>query len=349
MRYGHLVNFFGSAKSAYLASEADLLNINLGSILTRKFIEFRNGFDIDDYAGNLKRQHIGILIRSDPQYPGYLKNISDAPIILYVKGVKGDKPVNLERTVAVVGTRKITDYGREVTREFVRGLVSAGITVISGMAYGVDAVAHETALDSGGQTVAVLGCGVDVIAPPSNTNLYHRIINSKMGAVVSEMPLGLRPNKGLFPARNRIISGMSLGVIVIEGTDDSGSLITARYAAQQGREVFGVPGPINSQYSLGPAKLIRDGAELVTSAREVIESLGLGTGKLINTKTAAFDQSGLSETGRKIVVFLDNGPVQIDLISRGLNLTIAEVAATLTILEMEGIVKDLGDKVYSLV
>jgi DNA processing protein len=281
-----------------------------------------------------------------------LKEVTDAPFLLYVKGIKGDRPINLERSIAVVGTRKITDYGREVTQKIVSGLVAHEVTIISGMAYGVDAVAHQTALDCGGQTVAVLGCGVDIIAPSSNINLYHDISRSGRGAIVSEMPLGLRPNKGLFPARNRIISGMSLGVIVTEGAGDSGSLITARFAAEQGREVFGVPGSIMSPYSQGPAKLIRDGAELISSALDVIESLGLGSKTLVSQKHIGSDQYNLSkrsESEKKIIELLQNGPIQIDLITREVNLTIAQTAATLTLLEMEGIVKDLGDKVYSLI
>jgi DNA processing protein len=267
---------------------------------------------------------------------------------LYVLGKKHG-PIDLERTIGVVGTRKITPYGREITKSLVSQLVAYGFTIVSGMAYGVDAVAHQAAIDAGGKTIAVLGCGIDVIAPSCNANLYQTIANGN-GAIVSEMPLGMRPNKGLFPARNRIISGLSLGVVVTEGADDSGALITARNAGEQGREVFAVPGPITSRYSAGPAKLLKNGAKLVETVNDIIEELGITANKQTNKSNFNKRISELtSKEERKIVELLKDQPVAIDELVRGSNLTTQVVGATLTVLEMKGIVKDIGDNVYGLV
>lgn len=204
------------------------------------------------------------------KYPRLLREIPDPPNVLYVRG-RGSK-INLEKTIAVVGTRQVTPYGIEMTKMIVRGLVEKGFTIISGLARGVDTIAHQTAIDYGGKTIAVLGCGIDIISPPGNTGLYWRIVGGH-GAIVTEMPLGFRPNKKLFVTRNRIISGLSLGVVITEGARKSGSLITARYAAEQGREVFAVPGPVTSKYSGAASYLLKNGAKLVESADDIIDEL----------------------------------------------------------------------------
>lgn len=209
------------------------------------------------------------LTLDDPRYPRLLKEIPDPPKTLYVKATSTD--VLGTRTIAVVGTRHMTKYGAEVTRKLVRQLVSNGFTIVSGMANGVDTVAHCAAIDAGGKTIAVLGCGIDIIWPPSNARLYTRIGEEGYGAIVSEMPLGMRPNKELFKTRNRIISGLSLGVVVTEGGEFSGALITARYAAEQGRDVFAVPGPITSPLSRAPARLIKEGAKLVETVEDILD------------------------------------------------------------------------------
>jgi len=258
VRFRLLLEHFGTAKKAWEAPLSD------------KFVDFRKKFDIDAYLQRLEKLHVSVLTLNNPKYPKLLGQIDDAPFLLYVKG-RGSK-INLDKTIAVVGTRRITEYGENVTKKLVRELVARGFTIVSGMAYGVDAVAHKTAIEAGGKTIAVLGCGIDIIAPPSNASLYWAIVNGG-GAVVSEMPLGLRPAKGLFVARNRIISGLSRGVVVTEGADDSGALITARNAGEQGRDVFAVPGPITSELSRGPARLLKNGAKLVESADDIIEEL----------------------------------------------------------------------------
>ena len=348
VRFKLLLDYFGTARAAWKASGSTLKNIKLGERLTDEFIDFRRDFDVDDYLGQLEKERVSVLTLNDPKYPALLKQISDAPFLLYIKGHNNKEPINLERTIAVVGTRQITPYGAHVTQRLVQGLVAYGFTIVSGMAYGVDAAAHASAIDSGGKTIAVLGCGIDIIAPPSNARLYHQIGEEGHGAIVSEMPLGLRPNKGLFPARNRIISGLSLGVVVTEGADDSGALITARNAAEQGREVFAVPGPITSPYSRGPFKLLKSGAKLVESVEDIIEELGISNTSKTSKAGYLVKPKGETKEEEKILALLADRQRHIDEIVTASGLTASNAAATLTILEMKGIIKDYGEKTYGI-
>ena len=211
------------------------------------------------------------LTLNDLRYPTLLKEISDPPRVLYVQAT--NLPLSCARTIAVVGTRRVTPYGESVTKSLTRALVEKGFTIVSGLASGVDTIAHQTALACGGRTIAVLGSGIDIIYPPSNARLYREISLAKGSAIVSEFPPGVRPAREQFPRRNRIISGLSLGVVVIEGDERSGTLITARLAAEQGRDVFAVPGPVTSPMSRAPAILLKQGATLVESAEDIIEAL----------------------------------------------------------------------------
>jgi DNA processing protein len=348
VRFKLLYDYFGTAKAAYLAPEKELSLIHLNSKIIADLIRFREHFDIDDYVLKLNKLAIFAITWDSPHYPKLLKQIPDPPFVIYIRGKKSSMPINLNRTIAIVGTRKITSYGTEITQHLTSELVNSGFTIVSGMAYGVDAVAHQVTLDQGGQTIAVLGCGVDVIAPASNTNLYHEIIESGRGAVISEIPLGERPVKGLFPARNRIISGLSLGVVVTEGADDSGALITARYAGEQGREVFAVPGPINNPYSQGPFKLLKKGAKLVSDVNDILEELNISNS--VSKKPADYAQlvNQFSGIEKQIVSLLINERLPIDEIGRKLNSDSSLISSTLTILEIRGIVKDYGGKVYGL-
>ena len=344
VRFRLLLEYFGSAKAAWEASESALIATKLQVRICDEFIRFRKTFDIEAYCKTLEETHVGTLILEDPKYPVQLGQISDAPFVLYVKGNKPYVPIDMSRTIGIVGTRHVTHYGIEVTERLVTELVSYGFTIVSGLAYGVDAIAHATAIKAGGNTIAVLGCGIDIIAPPSNANLYTQIADGH-GAIVSEMPLGLRPSKGLFPARNRIISGLSLGIVVTEGADDSGALITARYAGEQGREVFAVPGPITSPYSRGPAKLLKNGAKLVESALDILEEFGMTDFSKIVPK---YGRMGETKEEQKIIDALQKERMHIDMLVHKTNLTIVQVAATLTVLEMRNIVKDFGEKTYGL-
>lgn len=346
VRFTLLVSYFGSAEKAWNAPVGELKHINLGEKLTEKFEHFRKTFDIDEYIAQLETLHVSVLTNTNPKYPKLLRQIPDAPFLLYILGKKTSQPIDMSRTIAIVGTRNITPYGRDITERLTRGLVECGFTIVSGMAYGVDAVAHKTALECGGKTIAVLGCGIDIIAPPSNAHLYHAIADGG-GAIVSEMPLGLRPNKGLFPARNRIISGLSLGVVVTEGADDSGALITARNAGEQGREVFAVPGPVTSRYSKGPAKLLKNGATLVETTDDILDGLGVSIGQRRRVQANAYHAHSKEE--QKILDALGEKRMQIDELIRYVNLTTNVVTATVTLLEMNGIIKDYGEKEYGLI
>lgn len=347
VRFRLLYEYFGSASAAWKAQAGELLDIGLGEKLTSAFVCFRNTFDIDAYLQKLLSLHIVPVPYTDPKYPPHLKEISDAPFLLYVKGRRSEAPIDMRRMIAVVGTRRVSPYGREVTTRLVTELVQNGFTIVSGLAYGVDAIAHEAAIAAGGKTIAVLGCGIDIIAPSGNARLYDAIADGN-GAIVSEMPLGLRPSKGIFPARNRIISGLSLGVVVTEGADDSGALITARYAGEQGREVFAVPGPITSPLSRASSRLLKAGATLVESAEDILEQLHIpGHAHPMHTAIKGVYE-GDNEAEQKILAYLTRSQMHIDALVRETNLTMSQVAATLTVLEIKGIVKDYGEKVYGL-
>lgn len=345
VRFQLLYDYFSSAKNAWSASAGELRHIGLGTTLTERFCAYRKTIIIESLLPMLEKAKVTALSFYDKRYPTLLSEVSDRPFVLYVKGHRGKLPINLSDTVAVVGTRKVTRYGAQVTQEIAGDLARAGITVVSGLAYGVDAIAHKAALDSGGATIAVLGCGVDVVAPASNAGLYKNIIESGRGAIVSEMPLTMKPGKGLFPARNRIISGLSRGVVVTEGTEQSGSLITARYAAEQGRDVFAVPGSITNPYSKGPSKLIRDGASLITSARDILDAMGITQGK----SSPGNDCPSLSTDEQTVWRCLTRGDSQVDAIVRESGLTASMVTGILTVFEMRGIARNIGENTYSLI
>lgn len=278
VRFKLLFDFFGSAERIWEADKGELINTGLNRNLVERFAVFRKNFDFEKILLEMSKKEIKFLTLNDKGYPALLKEIPDPPIVLYVKGNlpldyargKGD----LTKAIGVVGTRKMTVYGARATEKITRDLVLDGVTVISGMARGIDSVAHRSALENNGRTVAVLGTGVDVIYPYENRGLYFNIL--KHGAIVSEVAPGRLVEKGAFRLRNRIISGLSKGIVVVEGAKESGSLITARYALDQGREVFAVPGPITSKMSSGPAYLISQGAKLVTNGKEVIDELSWG-------------------------------------------------------------------------
>lgn len=352
LRFKLLIDYFGSAEKAWAASEKTFLEIGLGNKLTRKLVDFRKTFNAESYVEELLQQEIKIFTRIDPEFPVKLKEIPDPPIALFVKGKLSDEKLP---HVGVVGTRKPTTYGKDITTKLTRDLALSGCVIVSGMARGVDGIAHRAALEVGAPTVAVLGCGVDIIYPPEHKDLYRDIIE-KGGAIVSEVPPGHTVLKGLFPARNRIISGLSLGVLVTEGAEDSGSLITARYAAEQGREVFAVPGPITSYLSAGPTKLIKSGAKLVTEVEDILGELKINpksqilNSKQIQISKSKFQNGEIPQEAAKIFSLLSaNGEMHYDEIIRESGLATATVGAILTQLELAGIIRGLGNGKYSLV
>lgn len=278
------------------------------------------------------------IIPTDPEYPQRLKLIHDPPDHLDILGeIKPEDDLAL----AVVGTRKFTSYGREVTEKIVGELVAAGLTIVSGLARGIDTIAHEVALNAGGRTIAVLGSGIKVIYPPENKELFDKI--TKNGAIVSEFPAEAEPAYFTFPRRNRIISGLCLGTLVIEGAQDSGTLITAKEALDQGREVFAVPGSIFSRVSFAPHELIRHGAHLIISAADILEILDIEARSKMQEAGRKFSDS---EEERALLEILESGPKHIDELVRESGLSAASVGAVLAMMEIKGWVKNMGKQEY---
>jgi len=279
----------------------------------------------------------------DDDYPKRLKDIYDPPALLYLRGELRRKD---ELAVAVVGSRKTSAYGREVTERIGRDLARHGVTVVSGMARGIDSVAHQGALQGGGRTIAVLGCGVDVIYPSENRNLFHQII--EQGAVLSEFPMGSPPEAGHFPRRNRIISGLSIGVVIVQASAESGSLITAGYALEQGREIFAVPGNIGAEGSRGTNRLIKEGAKLVESSEDILEEV-LPQWR----REGEMAQKGedpvltLTEAEKCLYGLLEETPLHIDALIRESQLDPGSVSSLLLNLELKGLISQWPGKCFS--
>lgn len=343
-RFRLLLDFFGSAKRAFEARKEELEEVGLSPNLLEKFINFRNNLpDIDSYFLRLEKLKIRVIFSDEENYPKLLKEIEDYPPVLYVQS-REDLGIFGRKAVAVVGTRKVSSYGRQVTEIITRGLVESGLVVVSGLARGVDETAHLTTLENKGQTIAVLGSGLDLIYPPEHKKLAEKIVETG-GALVSEYPLGTRALPGNFPARNRIISGLSLGVVVTEAACDSGSLITASCAAEQGREVFAVPGPITSFLSEGTAELIKKGAKLVYKVDDILEELKIerrafGLGKI--------KMEDFTEEEREVLKILENENLHIDEIARRLGWDSGKVGSVLSLLEIRKVVKQFGNGVYGI-
>ncbi len=338
-RLGLLISYFKKASKIWSASRGELLEIGLGAKTVENFISHRDKFDIDEYLRKLTSLSIKTFTIFESAYPANLKEISDAPYVLYVRG-------NLEksdaRSVAIVGTRMMTSYGREVTSKFATQLANFGITVISGLALGVDAEAQRSALAAGGRTIAVLASGLDIISPYTNKALALEFIK-KNGAVVSEYPLGHMPFKANFAVRNRLISGLSKAVIVTEARIKSGTFYTVNAAANQGRPVFAVPGPITSPASEAPNYLIQNGAKLVTKVAEVLEELNMQT--MVDPKIIEKVMPDTPEQA-KVLAILDREPLHLDELVRISGLQTHNISATLTIMEMKGMVKNIGGGIY---
>ncbi|HNS40104.1 MAG TPA: DNA-processing protein DprA [Promineifilum sp.] len=334
-----LLGAFGSLESAWKASDYELSRLGIDSRTLQSFNETRNNFDLDGYTQRVEEGGVSVLTWEDEAYPELLREIPAAPPLIFVRG--GFEPVD-RWSVAVVGTRRLTAYGRQVTRDLVAGLVRNGVTVISGLARGLDAVAHRTALEGGGRTIAVMACGIDKIYPPEHRDLAREIIDGH-GAIISDYPFGSEPESAHFPARNRLISGLSLGVLVIEAGEKSGALITSRFALEQNREVFAVPGNINSPASIGTNRLIQQGGKLVTRVEDILEELNL---KMVAEQAVA--NVVLPETAEEAALIsqLSSQPVHIDELARLTGLPSSLVSGTLTIMELKGMVQQVGGMNY---
>jgi DNA processing protein len=274
VRFKLLLDYFGSAEKAFNAGERQLREIGLPQKTVDKFLIFRKKYNFGSDFVRFSDEGVKAVFSGEENYPDLLKEIDSAPSVLYVKLSERTslKEIFRKKTIAVVGSRKMTPYGDRVTRALVKELVLKNWVIVSGLARGVDRVAHEVALENSGITVAVIGSGLDRVYPPEHKLLAERIVKNK-GAILSEFPFGTKLSPANFPARNRIISGLCRGVLVTEAALDSGSLITASLAAEQGREVFAVPGPVNSPLSEGTASLIKKGAKLVTRVEDILEEL----------------------------------------------------------------------------
>ena len=336
-----LLDYYGSLANAWQANEFELQKIGLDKRAITIFLKTRQEIDLDTELARLERANISLLTWETEKYPSYLREIPNPPPLIYYQG----EILEQDRwAVAVVGTRRLTAYGRQVTKDLVAGLVQNNITVVSGLARGIDAIAHKTAVDLGGRTLAVLGSGLDCIYPADNRTLAQEIAQGH-GAIISEYGLGVQPEAKNFPPRNRIISGLSLGVIIVEAGTRSGALITTNFALEQDREVFAVPGNINSPASQGPNKLIQEGAKLVTRVEDVLEELNL---HMVAERTAV--QLVLPETAEEIALYtqLSGQPVHIDELSRATGLPSALVSSTLTLMELKGMVQQVGGMNYVL-
>jgi DNA processing protein len=334
VRAGRLEDYFGSLEAAWKASPGQLHAAGIDQGTVSSIVATRDTVSPDRELEQLRSSGIKAYTWRDDEYPNRLKEVEDRPPVLYVRGEL--QPAD-EWAVAVVGTRRATPYGRQAAEHFATDLARHQVTVVSGLARGIDAVAHRASIQAGGRTLAVLACGLDLVYPPEHAKLAASIAEN--GALVSDYPLGTQPRSEFFPRRNRILSALSLGVLVVEGDVDSGALITARAALDQNREVFAVPGSIYAATHRGANQLIREGnARLVTRAEDILEELNL---------TVATHQPELREvvadpTEASLLRLLSSQPIHIDEVQRASGLPVATVSSALALLELKGAVRQVG-------
>ena len=338
VRMQALINHFDDLESAWSATPAELAGAGLSLKLIERIVQARMQVDLEKVWARIESQGIKILTWKDEAYPGRLKEIEQPPPVLYVRG---DYLPDDLFAVAIVGTRRVTAYGRQITEELASYLASNGITVVSGLARGVDAIAHQAALKAGGRSIAVLGSGVDKIYPPEHRQFAEQMMSQ--GAIVSDYAPGTPPDASNFPPRNRIISGLSLAVVVVEAGETSGALITAEFAAEQGREIFAVPGSILAPQSKGTNKLIQKGALPLLSINDLMQALDLT--RMGEQKTARKIIPG-NEIEARLMSVLGNEPLHVDEIRNQTELPIEKVSATLALMELKGMVRQVGGMNY---
>ncbi|HEU5229530.1 MAG TPA: DNA-processing protein DprA [Ktedonobacteraceae bacterium] len=344
VRFKLLLDFFkGDVAAAWKASREDLTAIGLDQRTIQAFLKQRATIIPHQELEKLERLRIRVITWKDETYPPLLKKIEYAPPVLYVCGTLTED--DRQYALGIVGTRKMSTYGRQVTERFAGELAKGKITIVSGLALGVDTVAHTAALDAGGRTIAVLASGLDIIYPAGNYQLARRIVESGQGALLTAFPLGVRPESGNFPARNHIISGLSLGVLVTEAPHQSGALITANSALEQGREVFAVPGGIFSPGGIGVNKLIQEGAHPVTNVQDILANLNLFMVPQHVEAQAILPDNAEEHT---LLSLLSHDPRHIDDLIRESTLPADIVSATLTVMELKGMVKQMGGMQYIL-
>jgi DNA processing protein len=337
-RLARLIERCGSVEAAWRADAFDLAAAGLDTRTSTALLAAQQRLDLDAELERVISRDVQLLTLEDADYPALLREAPGAPPLIYVQG---ELRAADAWAVAVVGTRTPTVYGREATLRLVSELAAAGVTVVSGLALGVDTVAHTAALEAGGRTLAVLGSGVDQPYPERNRRLAERI--RAQGALISDYPIGTKPVAANFPPRNRIISGLSLGTLVVEAGVQSGALITVRFALEQGREVLAVPGSIFSPQSVGPHELIRDGATIVARAADVLDALQMTT---IEVQSAARQELPTDPIEAALLDRLSYTPQHADDLGREAQLSAAEAAATLTLLELKGFARQTGPMQY---
>ena len=344
------------------ASEGALREV-VGPTLSQRIAQYTDTADLDRQERLMDEFGVGLITLEDPGYPVRLAEIYDPPLALFIRGELHQED---DTCVAVVGTRRATPYGIRMAETFGRELGSHGVTVVSGMALGIDTAAHRGAIEGGGRTIAVLGCGADVVYPPQNAELMQEII--KRGCVLTQFPMGAKPSAGHFPYRNRIISGMTLGTLVVEAPPDSGALITARQAAEQGREVFAVPGQVGFRNSEGPHALIRDGAKLVETVQDILVeidlpatlrqriSLGPPPAEAVSAAppppavgqpAPKREHAAVSSVEQDILSVLSPNGSFVDEIAAACRISISEALSSLTLLELKGLVRQFSGKRFA--
>lgn len=339
-RMRQLAAFFASPQAIWEAELEKLIQSGIGNAIAQKIFSQKSGIDPETEWQKMEKENIRMILETDEEYPRLLKEIPTAPYILYMKG-KMDLNAPM---ISIVGSRKHSPYGSQVAYALAKELAQAGITVVSGMAFGIDSIAHRGALDGGGKTIAVLGGSLNDsnIYPASNLNLSREI--SSNGCLLSDFPVETPAGlPGNFPARNRIIAGLSMGTLIIEAAEKSGTLITANLALEFNRDVFAVPGSIFSNQSLGTNDLIKKGAKVVTSIKDILEELNL---EEMHKKTFVPAKKPSSKEEEMILHMLSTDPVHIDNISKLSKLGTATVASTLSIMEIKGWVKNIGGQNY---
>lgn len=342
VRLRQMLEGFGSLREAWHAPPDALRRAGLDRRSCKNLLDLRRRVDLDAEMARLDRLGIAVLTWDDPEYPALLaqlRAIDHAPPVLYLRGTLSATD---EWALAVVGTRAVSPYGRQVAHQLVTGLAASGLTIVSGLARGLDSEAHRAALGVGGRTIAVLPCGLDTIYPPEHRQLAAQIVQN--GALMTIFPLGTQPLRTNFSARNRVLSGLARGVLVVEAGEKSGALLTAGYALEQGREVFAVPGNITAHGSSGANRLIQDGAHPVTSAQDVLSVLNLE--RVADYASARSSLPPLNDDERRVMQSLSGEPLHIDEIAHQARLPVAAVSSTLAKLELQGMVRRVGPMTY---
>src|SRR6266849_3103299 len=334
--------FHDDVETAWKAGRTELARAGIARRAIENLLKLRATINPQAELERLEKLRIRVVTWGDRLYPPLLREVDDAPPVLYLYG----KLTEADRfALAVVGTRNSSTYGQQVTQRMVTELARGDVTIVSGLALGIDTIAHTAALDAGGRTIAVLACGLDIIYPPVNRGLARRMVESGQGVLITEYPLGVQPEGGNFPARNRIISGLALGVLVVEAPEKSGALITADRALKQGREVFAVPGSILSNRSTGVNTLIQDGARPVMDVKDILDALNLF---LVPQQVEMQAVLPENDEERALLKFLSHEPCHIDELIRESELPAKDVSSTLIMMELKGMIRQVGGMQYVL-